>query len=243
MENVPIPMIPDQPTCLFKQKKQFLPSNVHTEPITAGTLASYRRLITLLLPIRYPDRFYKDSVANITDSSLARVAIWQETAARTSSYVSELSASHGNHAISEKKVVGGIQCRLEDVPSAPAGDRQLYIQTVGVLAPYRHLGIATYLLEDIISTIIGHYEHVTSVYAHVWEANTDALEWYNQRGFSIDKEILEGYYRRLKPSGARIVRRGITIEDHVAARERHIKSAMTPQENDANGTSVSNILS
>ena len=241
MENEIIPMIPGQPTCLLKKKKQLLPSNVHTEPITSSTLASYRRLITLLLPIRYPDRFYKDSVANITDSSLARVAIWQENGACKSSCINELSGFPENRATSEKKVAGGIQCRLEDVPSAPAGERQLYIQTVGVLAPYRQLGIATHLLEDVISTIIDHYENVTSVYAHVWEANIDALEWYNQRGFSMDKEVLEGYYRRLDPSGARIVRRGITIEDHVVARERHIKSAMTPQIDDANTTIVSDI--
>ncbi|KAL8794840.1 MAG: hypothetical protein Q9195_002668 [Heterodermia aff. obscurata] len=241
MDNVSIPMTPGLPTCLLKQKKRSLLSNVHTEPITLSTLASYRRLITLLLPIRYPDRFYKDSVANITDSSLARVAIWHERETRTSSHISEISHLDESLATSEKKVAGGIQCRLEDIPSTPAGGRQLYIQTVGVLAPYRQLGIATYLLEDIISTIIDHYENVTSVYAHVWEANTDALEWYSQRGFSIEKEVLEGYYRRLKPSGARIVRRGINIEDHVAARERHIKSAMAPQEDDANATIVSDI--
>lgn len=241
MDNVSIPLIPGQPTCLLKQKERSLPSNVHVEPITLSTLASYRRLITLLLPIRYPDTFYKDSVANITDSSLARVALWQERDARKSSNMIELPVFHENHAASEKKVAGGIQCRLEDIPSAPAAERQLYIQTVGVLAPYRQLGIATYLLEDIVTTVMDHYENVTSIYAHVWEANTDALEWYTRRGFSIEKEILEGYYRRLKPSGARIVRRGITIEDHVAARERHIKSGMTPQEDDANVIIVSDI--
>ena len=241
MDNVSIPLIPDPPTCLLKQKKRSLPSDVHIEPITLSTLTSYRRLITLLLPIRYPDRFYKDSVVNITESSLARVAIWQERDARQSSNISELSAFHENHAVSEKKVVGGIQCRLEDIPSAPAGERQLYIQTVGVLAPYRQLGIAARLLEDIVTTVIDHHENVTSIYAHVWEANADALEWYTRRGFSIEKEILEGYYRRLKPSGARIVRRRITIEDHVAARERHIMSGTTPQEDDANVTIVSDI--
>ena len=241
MDNMSVPVITSQPECLLKEKKRSLPFKLHTEPITLSTLASYRRLITLVLPIRYPDRFFKDSVADITDSSLARVAIWQERDARQSSNMSELSAFHENHAISEKVVAGGIQCRLEDVPSSPAGGHQLYIQTIGVLAPYRQLGIATYLLEDIITTIIDHHEGVTSIYAHVWEANTDALEWYNRRGFSIDKDILEGYYRRLKPSGARIVRRRITIEDHVAARERHIKSGMTAQEDDANPTIVSDV--
>lgn len=199
-------------TALFKSKEQLLPSNLHIEPVTPSTIASYRRLITLLLPIRYHDKFYKDSVANQTDSSLARVAIWHEGDARV------------EHQTMSQNVVGGIQCRLEDVPSTTTGERLLYIQTIGVLAPYRQLGIATLLLEDIVTTVIKHYEKVTLIYAHVWEANTDALEWYSERGFTMDKEVIQGYYRRLKPSGARVVQRRITIEDHLAAKDRGLSS-------------------
>ena len=47
------------------------------------------------------------------------------------------------------------------------------------------------------------------IYAHVWETNTEAAEWYGRRGFEVG-EVEEGYYRRLKPGGARVVRRGIT---------------------------------
>ncbi|KAG6991411.1 hypothetical protein G7Y79_00052g087510 [Physcia stellaris] len=199
-------------TAFFKSEERLLPSKVHIEPVTSSTIASYRRLITLLLPIRYPDKFYKDSVANNTDSSLARIAIWNGGDARV------------EHQTTSQNVVGGIQCRLEDVPSTPTGERLLYIQTVGVLAPYRQLGIATLLLDDIVATVINHYEKVTLIYAHVWEANTDALEWYSQRGFALDKEVLQGYYRRLKPSGARIVRRRISIEDHLAAKNHGLTS-------------------
>ena len=46
------------------------------------------------------------------------------------------------------------------------------------------------------------------LYAHVWEANDDGLEWYRARGFRIG-EVMPGYYRKLKPGGARIVRRGL----------------------------------
>ena len=199
-------------TAIFKSKNQLLPPNVHIEPVTSSTIASYRRLITLLLPIRYPDKFYKDSVANNPTSSLARVAIWHEENARV------------DHQTTGQNVVGGIQCRLEDVPSTPTGERVLYIQTIGVLAPYRQLGIATQLLDEVVATVIEHYEKVTFIYAHVWEANTDALEWYSQRGFTVDKQVLQGYYRRLKPSGARVVQRRITIEDHLAAKNHGLTS-------------------
>ena len=46
----------------------------------------------------------------------------------------------------------------------------------------------------------------------MWEANIDALEWYQKRGFILG-ELVQGYYRRLKPDGARIVRRVISVKD------------------------------
>ena len=196
------------------------PSNVHIEPVTPATLSSYRRLITLLLPIRYPDKFYKDTIANTSESSLARVAVWLDGDIATKALKLKSSTSNCDPVAVERKVIGGIQCRVEQNPSVPVGEHQLYIQTIGVLAPYRQLGIATQLLEEIIMTVIQYHENVTSIYAHVWEANTDALEWYSRRGFSIESGVIEGYYRRLKPSGARIVRRRVTIADHLATQNQ-----------------------
>ncbi|KAM0800071.1 hypothetical protein BDR22DRAFT_795639, partial [Usnea florida] len=158
------------------------PTELSISPITASTLPAYRRLITLLLPIRYQDKFYKDSV------------------------------------------IGGIQCRLEAIPSPPRSNpinpqpsyqqpHDLYIQTLAILAPYRHLGIATALLDAIICTALTHYPreniNVKGIYAHVWEANEEALEWYKKRGFEIGEELVEGYYRKLRPSGAKIVRKRV----------------------------------
>lgn len=53
-------------------------------------------------------------------------------------------------------------------------------------------------------------EHgAVSVYAHVWVENDEALEWYRRRGFTVDENVEEGYYRKLKPGGARVVRREV----------------------------------
>ena len=86
-----------------------------------------------------------------------------------------------------------------------------------MLSPFRSLGIATALVDRIISTVIRYHSNVatniTDMYAHVWEANDDALEWYTRRGFTIEEGIVEGYYRRLKPSGARIVRKRLGVSD------------------------------
>jgi ribosomal protein S18 acetylase RimI-like enzyme len=50
---------------------------------------------------------------------------------------------------------------------------------------------------------------VADVYAHVWEENEEARRWYKGRGFWEEGGRVEGYYRKLKPSGAVIVRREV----------------------------------
>lgn len=50
-----------------------------------------------------------------------------------------------------------------------------------------------------------HY-NIRTVTAHVHEANEDGLKWYVARGFKVEDGVVENYYRRLKPSGAKIVK-------------------------------------
>ncbi|KAJ5670690.1 uncharacterized protein N7477_006053 [Penicillium maclennaniae] len=123
---------------------------------------------------------------------------------------------------------GGIRCRLEK-PNSPqeAQDEatNLYIQTLHLLSPYRGQGVAAALLNALlfetppksksrgrISELVKHY-NIRSVTAHVHEANEDGLAWYVARGFKIQDGVVEGYYRRLKPSGARIVRLDLPYDD------------------------------
>lgn len=214
--------------------------SISIAPVTAPTLPAYRRLITLLLPIRYPDNFYKDSIANPTSSSLALCALSPETPRpgkpKSQSLDHEQPPSVSAIDASEAKVIGGIQCRLEPLPcpphdtfptasTAPSSSHQqphnLYIQTLAVLSPYRSLGVATALLDATVSTALIHYPRenikVEEIYAHVWEANEEALEWYMKRGFEVGGEVVVGYYRKLRPSGARVVRRRVGVRDWVGA--------------------------
>ena len=202
-----------------------LPPNISLQPIDKAILPFFRRLISLLLPIRYPDKFFAESIANTTETSLARVALWHEVppstkisnedvpnpeaASRFSSAAAAISASD----LDRGKVVAGIQCKIEPPTASPNQD--LYIQTLAVLAPYRQLGLATHLLDTVVDAALSHHQHVSSVYAHVWEKNEDALEWYERRGFVVEEGVVQHYYRKLRPAGARIVRKRIGIEDHL----------------------------
>lgn len=131
------------------------------------------------------------------------------------------------------KVIGGIRCRLERLPATTTGllnfqsksqqePANLYIQTLHLLSPYRGRGVAASLLNALltssqsrldskdggdyqVSDLVKHY-NIRTVTAHVHEANDEALQWYVSRGFKVEDEVVENYYRRLKPSGARIVK-------------------------------------
>ena len=238
----------------------YLSSNVAIEPVTSATVPSFRRIIGLLLPIRYPDRFFTESVANTTSSSLARVAIWHEGAplvkrkrdnassiveVKAEDITSSQRASSIPKSVQQQDalstVVGGIQCRIEQLPFHPAQPTSpnkadtltetksyCYIQTLALLSPYRSKGIAAALLEVIVTALCREhcYAGTTSLYAHVWEENEEALQWYVRRGFQVSKEVLKGYYRRLKPDGARVVWRDLGVSDYLRARSRGLDNAV-----------------
>ncbi|KAI4114478.1 MAG: hypothetical protein LQ338_008001, partial [Usnochroma carphineum] len=226
------------PSCKASQNHSPAPHlspNLSIEPITPSTVPSFRRLISLLLPIRYPDKFFADSIADVTSSSLARVAIWHERprprpAKRKREEESTPapgledaplipSSGYADSIIQPEidittppapgTIIGGIQCRIEHLPfhpsqlpdpppklpsssSSEAMKKYCYIQTLALLSPYRSQGIATALLDTIVATLCteGVYEGaVSAVYAHVWEANEEALEWYVKRGFRVGEGV------------------------------------------------------
>ncbi len=154
-------------------------------------LPALQRLTSTLLPVRYPDKFFTGVVGEITSATFSRVAV------------------------SSSKPIGWIRCRLDPFPestSPPSNTKpiynQVYIQALCLLAPYRGQGIATALLDTVLRPKLLTEHDVESVYAHVWESNEDALEWYQKRGFRRVM-LIENYYRKLRPGGAWIVKRDL----------------------------------
>jgi ribosomal protein S18 acetylase RimI-like enzyme len=194
---------PGQPTTLahaFDLKP--LPTNVEFAPLSEDLMPSFKRLNSLLLPIPYPAAFYTETMTE-PHHSVTLVALWHPTPLEGKSS-SNIHANLPTNRNEKAHLVGAIRCRV--LPSS-----NLYISTIGLLAPYRSHGIATHLLHRIV--VKAAKEHgVRYVTAHVWEANEDGLEWYQKRGFEIIGRE-EGYYRKLKPGGAILVRRWIGIGD------------------------------
>lgn len=141
-----------------------------------------KSITSTLLPVRYSDRFFTECLEQDKDDVIAFVCLF------------------------DSQPVGWIRCRLEPCPAKENSTyQQIYIQALGVLAPYRDMGLASALLDAVESS----QKDVTSIYAHVWEKNEDALAWYAKRQF---RQILlvPHYYRKLRPSSAWIVRKDLT---------------------------------
>lgn len=181
-----------------------LPHNVELRSCTQADLPHLKRLTSLLLPIPYPDKFYKDIVNDPVTNSITLLAVWHDD---------PTSQPKG-----KGRLIGAIRCRLLE-PSTTSTEfysREstapvLYLSTLVLLSPYRRHGIATRLLRTVVQKAAEDYG-VTRVGAHVWEANADGLAWYRKRGFRETRRE-SGYYRRLDPSAAVVVERDVSVAD------------------------------
>jgi N-alpha-acetyltransferase 50 len=196
-----------------------LPVQASIVPVVAAHIPALRRINSLLLPVAYPDSFYTKALDPLASGFFSRSILWQDDAS------------------SEPKVIGGIVCRLEPNPllnaagqprAAEIGSRPqqlvtapdtpyhaIYIQSLALLSPYRSQGLAAAALEHIIASAAilpdaGSSIDVRTIYAHVWTENVEGLKWYEARGFRREgSEPVQGYYFKLRPDTAWIIRRDI----------------------------------
>lgn len=66
--------------------------------------------------------------------------------------------------------------------------------TIGVLAPYRRLGLASALLHRVLEYVISRPEFV-HLCLHVHVINTEAIQFYKKHGFFIESEEHDYYAR------------------------------------------------
>ncbi|KAK6436507.1 hypothetical protein LTR95_007304 [Oleoguttula sp. CCFEE 5521] len=191
------------------------PPNVTLRTPTKADLAAFKQMNSLLLPIPYPESFYKETISDDLSRNITLLAFWHDAPPK--------QGAIPDSAFEKGRLVGAIRCRLFAHPlsaspahSIPSERPMLYLSTLVVLSPYRGHGIAAHLLDTLLLRAVKDYG-IGSVGAHVWEANAEGLEWYRKRGFrEVGRE--KGYYRKLKPDGAVVVRREVGVMD-LAGRE------------------------
>ncbi|KAK6912656.1 GNAT domain [Dillenia turbinata] len=129
-------------------------------------LMQLKKLNTVLFPVRYNDKYYTDALSSGEFTKLA--------------YYSDIC-------------VGSIACRLEKKES---GAVRVYIMTLGVLAPYRGLGIGTKLLTHVLD--LCSKQNISEIYLHVQTNNEDAINFYKKFGFEIT-DTIQNYYTNITP--------------------------------------------
>ncbi|KAF9875026.1 hypothetical protein CkaCkLH20_07292 [Colletotrichum karsti] len=165
--------------------------NASIRPVGEQDVQPLRRINSLLLPVAFPEAFYAAALAG----PLSRVITWSDN--------------------TTTQVIGGVVSRIEPSPFPPnptstAPEHALYIQTLALLSPYRSHGLAAAAIDNLIaaaSSVPG--VNLRHVYAHVWTDNEEGIRWYTARGFEKYGDELKGYYIKLRPDSAFIVRRAI----------------------------------
>lgn len=192
-----------------------IPLAASIESCSEENLRSFRRLMSLLLPIPYPESFYKSTVNDPVISSMTRVVLWKHPPSGQGAAKATSPEKGGNFDADRARLVAAIRCRLlADPANDKAGESKpiVYIAALATLSPFRSHGLASYLLQHIMRIGFNDYG-ATAIMAHVWEANEDGLAWYTKRGFQIIGTD-DDYYRRLAPkTSAFIVRRDISVAD------------------------------
>lgn len=184
--------------------RSLLPKRIEVAQLTSNNLGQLRKLNSVLFPVQYSERYYKD-VLHQDVAEMCKLGLFNDIAVAT------------------------ICCRYE---LASADTVNVYIMTLGVLAPYRRLGIATVLLQHVLDHVkpgrdvelvdtnapvpkakkdkngkeikpepVKKSFKVKSVYLHVQTSNDEAKIFYEKFDFKV-RETIDNYYRRIQPASA-----------------------------------------
>ncbi|KAL3679746.1 hypothetical protein R1sor_022702 [Riccia sorocarpa] len=147
------------------------PQDVHIsfDTVRDKNLMHLKKLNLSIFPVNYQDKFYTDALSSGDFTKLA--------------YYADLC-------------VGCIACRLEKKEGG--GGVRLYIMTLGVLAPYRRMGIGSKLLKKTLEQCEQSESPIVEVYLHVQTNNDEAVEFYKKFHFEITEEI-KNYYKHIEP--------------------------------------------
>jgi len=142
-------------------------------PITPNNLGTVRKLNSVLFPIKYSEKFYKDILLPEAEEFCQLV------------YYNDIP-------------VGTICCRLESKDD----QNHLYLMTMGILAPYRSRKLGSQSLELVLAAAATHIKpKIDKIYLHVQVSNQDAKKFYERHGFN-EVKIHKDYYKKIVPHDA-----------------------------------------
>ncbi|KAI7596664.1 hypothetical protein KC346_g15046, partial [Hortaea werneckii] len=189
---------PSKPLSSFPSPLPALPPNIHLRACTQADLPGLKRLNALLLPIPYPETFYREILQDEVTKNLTLLALWHDDpslkerekgllvgAVRGRLLPSSSSSASSSSSTSTSSSTWTTRTTRSGGTPTPtttarpeeeeAGEKLLYLSTLVLLSPYRGHGIMTCMLRQLTQRAVQLYG-ISGVGAHVWEANTEGLE-------------------------------------------------------------------
>ncbi|KAF5370680.1 hypothetical protein D9758_001893 [Tetrapyrgos nigripes] len=173
-------------------------SRVSFASLTPNNLGTVRKLNSVLFPIKYTDKFY-EGILNLDVENFCKLgrvpcndSVYFRLDVTSSVYYNDIP-------------VGTICCRFENKNDQV----QLYLMTMGVLAPYRSRGLGSQTLQLILDAAASHAKpSINKIYLHVQTSNGEAKHFYEKHGFK-EVGLHENYYKKIEPHDAWILEKTI----------------------------------
>merc|ERR1712178_185523 len=209
------------------------------DDLTPHNIKQFKMINQAVFPVQYVDAFYRD--AQKSEIHFSKLA-----------YFNDL-------------VVGGVCFRLEDASSPEIGMvnktikadqikqaplKRAYIMTLGVLTPYRRYGVGKKMLGWVIEKAKS-LKDVSGIYLHVQTNNDVAKSFYEKLGFIQEGGVFEGYYKKIDPPDAFMLKIDVEVSDRKdgESKSEKVDSSRVPETVDEstsqspNGKNTTNIQS
>ncbi|KAF9792490.1 N-acetyltransferase NAT13 [Thelephora terrestris] len=153
------------------------PAKVTFSHLTQNNIGVVRKLNSVLFPVKYAEKYYKDILALEVEEFCQLV------------YYNDIP-------------VGNFTCRLE---SESKGRTSLYLMTMGILAPYRSRGVGSQVMKKLLDSVTqSQSPKIDRIYLHVQISNTAGRAFYERHGFR-EAGLHKDYYKKIQPRDAWIL--------------------------------------
>jgi len=168
--------------------------------ITEKNVGQLQVLNSVLFPVKYNEKFYTDLLRLHTPLTVL--------AYHNDILVGAVCCRVESHPLQSSSSVVVVVVNEAGSADSSSTIKKLYIMTLGVLAPYRRLGIGSKLLEAALKFSKKEAPQAEVIFASVWTMNTSAVEFYKRHGFQIVKTVHE-YYKNLDPGDCFVVEKNL----------------------------------
>ncbi|KAI7265111.1 hypothetical protein KC345_g8594, partial [Hortaea werneckii] len=159
-----------KPSPSFQSPLPTLPPNIHLRACTKADIPALKRLNALLLPIPYPETFYREILQDEVTNNLTLLALWHDdpslkdrekgilVGAVRGRLLPSTSSPPSNSPFTWTTTSSGVTPPpTADGPTHPAPQTRgqekepklLYLSTLVLLSPYRGHGIMTHMLRQL----------------------------------------------------------------------------------------------